>query len=77
MTSPRFLTVDEIAEELAASHTKMLALVKRGELRAIQLGGRGQWRVARTTTEQYIADPYASTDQWIAAHPFVGEVDED
>ena len=44
----RFLTLPEVAEELATSMAQVTALVRRGELLAIKLGGRGQWRVERS-----------------------------
>ena len=37
--SPRFLTVPQVAEELATSQAQILSLVKRGDLPAIQIGG--------------------------------------
>lgn len=35
------------------------ALVKCGDLPAIQVGGRGQWRVERSKLEEYIERMYA------------------
>ena len=45
MPSPRFLTLDDVAEILNVSWSQAYALVRRRELIAIQIGGRGQWRV--------------------------------
>ncbi|WP_229711014.1 helix-turn-helix domain-containing protein, partial [Sinomonas atrocyanea] len=42
---PRFLTLKDVQEELQISASQALALVRSGELRAIQIGGRGQWRI--------------------------------
>lgn len=40
MTStPRFLTLTDVGEELAVSQSQMYALVKSGDLPAIQVGG--------------------------------------
>jgi hypothetical protein len=43
----RFLTVPQVAEELATSSAQIMALLKRGHLVGIQIGGRGQWRIER------------------------------
>lgn len=55
---PRFMTLPDVAAELAVSQSQMYALVKPGELPAIQIGGRGQWRVERVKLEEYIARMY-------------------
>lgn len=57
----RFLTLDQAAEELATSHSQMYALVRRGDLTALKLGGRGQWRIEREALERYITNMYAQT----------------
>lgn len=41
----RFLTVDQVAEELNVSDAQVRALIKSSELRGIQIGGRGLWRI--------------------------------
>ena len=50
----RFLTIPQVAEELATSEAQISALVKRGDLVAIKLGGRGQWRIERSKLEEFI-----------------------
>ncbi|MHA7209677.1 helix-turn-helix transcriptional regulator [Arthrobacter sp. MDT1-65] len=55
---PRFMTLPDAAAELAVSKSQMYALVKLGDLPAIQVGGRGQWRVERVKLEEYIARMY-------------------
>lgn len=69
--SPRFLTLKDVQGELQISASQALALVRSGELRAIQIGGRGQWRIERAMLEEFIADAYRRAAQRIAA----GEVD--
>jgi len=54
MTAPRFLTLSDVADELQVSLGRGRALVRRGELPAIQIGGRNQWRIERTRFEEYI-----------------------
>ena len=73
--SPRFLTLADVAETLNISDRQTYALVRRGELPAIRIGGRGQWRVEATELEQYIAKQYTATKSYIDAHPF-GEGDQ-
>ncbi|MHA7190512.1 helix-turn-helix domain-containing protein [Arthrobacter sp. MDT2-16] len=55
---PRFMTLPDAAAELAVSQSQMYALVKSGDLPAIQVGGRGQWRVERVKLEEYITRMY-------------------
>ena len=67
---PRFLTLAEVAEVLSTSQAQVYALVRRGELPAIKLGGRGQWRVETARLEDYIAELYKQTQAFVADHPF-------
>ena len=59
MPTPRFLTLDDVAEILNVSWSQVYALVRRKELIAIQIGGRGQWRVERDELERFIQQKYA------------------
>ncbi|NMR29910.1 helix-turn-helix domain-containing protein [Crystallibacter degradans] len=58
---PRFLTLTDVAEILQISSSQAYALVRSGELPAIQIGGRGQWRVEQLMLDQYIDNKYAET----------------
>lgn len=69
--APRFLPLADVAEILNISVAQVYALVRRGELPAIKIGGRGQWRVEASQLETYITDAYSSTRQFIKDHPFV------
>ena len=69
--APRFLTLGEVAEILNTSSAQVYALVRRGELRAIKIGGRGQWRVEVPQLEDYIQRMYDEADSFVAKHPFV------
>lgn len=60
MTS-RFLTLADVMEVLNVSAAQAYALVRTGELPAIQVGGRSQWRVEASELEAYIARMYAQT----------------
>jgi excisionase family DNA binding protein len=67
---PRFLTLADVAEVLNTSSAQVYALVRRGELRAIKLGGRGQWRVEASVLEEFIQGLYDETKAFVAGHPF-------
>ena len=45
----------------------MRALVRSGELPAIQIGGRNQWRIERTRFEEYIDERHSQTVEAIAS----------
>ena len=59
MATQRFLTLDDVAEILNVSWSQAYALVRRKELIAIQIGGRGQWRVEVDELERFIQQKYA------------------
>ena len=59
--TPRFLTLADVAEVLSTSSAQVYALVRRGDLPAIKIGGRGQWRVEASELEDYIQRMYAET----------------
>lgn len=65
----RFLTLADVAETLNISASQAYALVRSGDLPAIKVGGRGQWRVEATALEDYIQRMYEQTRTFIAAHP--------
>ena len=68
----RFLTPTQAAEELNVKPNQIHAMIKAGELRALQVGGRGMWRIGRQDLEDYIAEAYRRTAERIAA----GEIDD-
>lgn len=68
--APRFLTLDQVAEDLAISRSQVYALVRRKDLRAGKFGGRGQWRVMRADLEVYLEHVFTETSTWIDQHPF-------
>ena len=72
----RFMSLTDVAEELSISAAQVYALVRREELKALKIGGRGQWRVERTELEAYIERQYSATQQFISAHPFRETEDE-
>ena len=72
---PRFLTLTDVAELLNISAAQTYALVRSGDLPAIKVGGRGQWRVEATELEAYIQRMYAQTRDFVESHPFGGPDD--
>ncbi|GGK86185.1 helix-turn-helix transcriptional regulator [Mangrovihabitans endophyticus] len=66
---PRFLLLSEVAAELNVSDSQVYHMVRSGELPAIKIGGRGQWRVERSKLEEYIAGRYAETADWVRQNP--------
>jgi excisionase family DNA binding protein len=66
----RFLTLADVAETLNISSAQTYALVRSGDLPAIKVGGRGQWRVEAQALEDYIENMYAQTREFVSSHPF-------
>jgi excisionase family DNA binding protein len=71
----RFLQLSDVAEVLNISASQAYALVRNRELKGIRVGGRGQWRVEVSALEDYIAQAYRSTEDYLKEHPF-GSDDE-
>ena len=63
----RFLTLTDVAETLNISGQAARALVRSGELPAIQVGGRGQWRVEKARFEQWIEKRHQETAEAVRA----------
>jgi excisionase family DNA binding protein len=63
---PRFLTLADVREVLNITTPQAYALVRSGDLPAIQVGGRGQWRIESTELEAYIQRLYEATRAKIA-----------
>jgi excisionase family DNA binding protein len=67
----RFLLLSEVAAELSVTDSQVYHLVRSGELPAIKIGGRGQWRVERRKLEDYIETKYAETAAWVRENPLI------
>lgn len=59
----KFLTLPDVAESLNISMSQTRALINRGDLEGIQIGGRGQWRVEQGKLDEYIDRLYAEQRQ--------------
>ena len=57
----RFLTVADVTEILNISAPQAYALLRSGELPAIQMGVNGQWRIEADQLEGYIERMYQQT----------------
>lgn len=66
----RFLTLADVAETLNISAAQTYALVRSGDLPAIKIGGRGQWRVEASALEEFISRKYEQTREFVQSHPF-------
>lgn len=68
--APRFLTLADVAEQLNISIAAVRTMVRSGELPAIQVGGRGQWRVEVQALEDFINNQYQRTRERINSGDF-------
>jgi len=75
--SPRFMKMEEVAEELATTVSQVYHMVRSGELPAIKIGGRGQWRIERAKLEDYISQKYAETAEFVRTNPLVDRDPDD
>jgi excisionase family DNA binding protein len=69
MADRRFLLLSDVAEILNISSAQTYALVRSGDLPAVKIGGRGQWRVEQSKLEEYIARLYDQTREFVDSHP--------
>lgn len=59
--SARFLKLEDVQQILNISSQQAYTLVRSGDLPAIQVGGRGIWRIEASELESYIERQYAAT----------------
>jgi excisionase family DNA binding protein len=64
---PRFYLLSDVAEILNVTPVQARALVTSGELPAIQIGGRGAWRIEASELEAYIQRKYEETRRKVEA----------
>lgn len=64
--SSRFLTLADVQEILNVSQPQAYSLVRGGDLPAIQVGGRNQWRIEREQLEAYIERQYEANRRRVA-----------
>ncbi|NED96707.1 helix-turn-helix domain-containing protein [Phytoactinopolyspora alkaliphila] len=73
----KLLTLKETAEILSASHAQVYALVRSGDLPAMKMGGRGQWRIDPDRLSEYIERSHQLTDAWVRQHPMSRATSDD
>lgn len=54
----QFIPLQRVQDVLSITSSQAYALVRSGEIRAIRIGGRRQWRVEVTELEDFIARSY-------------------
>jgi excisionase family DNA binding protein len=64
---PKMLTLEQVQEALNLKAPVVYALVRSGELRAAQFGGRNVWRVREDDLIAYVDAAYAKTAERIAS----------
>ena len=62
----RFISLADACGTLGISSSQGYALVKCGDIAAIQIGGRGIWRIELRELEAYIQRQYAATRSKVA-----------
>jgi excisionase family DNA binding protein len=68
--------MSEVAEELAVTNSQVYHMVRSGELPAIKIGGRGQWRIERARLEEYISRKYHETAEFVRTNPLVDHAED-
>lgn len=66
----RFLTIEQVAQELNVGEPLVRALLRSGELRGIQVGGRGVWRIGAGDVDAYIEAAYRKTAEKVSRGDF-------
>ena len=69
--------MSDVAEQLNVSMSQVYHMVRSGELPAIKIGGRGQWRIERSRLEEYIERKYDETARWVKDNPLGKDEPED
>ena len=67
LVTPRFITLADVA--LILNVAQVYALVRSGQLPAIKIGARGQWRVESSELENYISSQYQQTAEFVKNNP--------
>lgn len=62
-----FYTIADVADMLKVSQGAIRNLINSGELKAIQIGGRGLWRIEASAIEDYIKRQYLHSQAKIDA----------
>jgi excisionase family DNA binding protein len=71
------LTTEQAATELNVSLNQIRVLLKTGELRAIQVGGRCMWRIGVNDLEDYISGAYRRAQERTASDEIMDDAESD
>ncbi len=63
------MTLADVADILNVAPAQVYTLVRSGELPAIKIGARGQWRVEINALENFIASMYSETAEFVSQSP--------
>lgn len=67
--TPRFITLADVANILNIAPAQVYTLVRSGDLPAIKIGVRGQWRVEADELEKFISNQYQKTADFVKSNP--------
>ncbi|WP_258061930.1 helix-turn-helix domain-containing protein [Arthrobacter sp. ZGTC412] len=74
----RMLSLAEVKDVLNVGMPTVYALLRSGELRGVQIGGRGIWRVSEDDLGEYLDHAYQETQERITTGQIsAGEDDTD
>lgn len=62
-----FYTIADVSEMLKVSQSVVRNLINSGELKAIQIGGRGLWRIEESAVENFIQSQYSQSQEKITS----------
>lgn len=74
---PRFLTIEQVADELNVGTPLVRSLLQSGELRGFQIGGRSLWRIGADDLESYISNAYRRTSERVSSGELHGAETDD
>lgn len=63
----KMLSLGEVREILNVGAPTLYALLRSGELRGVQIGGRGIWRISEDDLAAYLEQAYQDTQERIAS----------
>lgn len=58
-----FYTIADVADMLKVSQGAVRNLINNGEIKAIQIGGRGLWRIEESALENFIKTQYRQSEE--------------
>jgi excisionase family DNA binding protein len=61
------LTFEDVKEILNIGTPMLYSLLRSGELRGVQIGGRGYWRISEDDLAAYLEQAYKDTQERIAS----------